>query len=71
LELIDSGGLRSDRHCGLILSSPRPRGVPEHKCRKVLANAKSYAGEKMGEERKRAEALIAFHCADAEGSCSV
>ncbi len=36
-----------------------------------MANAKSYAREKMGEERKRAEALIAFHCADAEGSCSV
>jgi hypothetical protein len=58
-ELFASGGLRPDRHWELILEGSQPDGVPDHEWREAVAQAKAHLRKRTGEERRRAEALLA------------
>lgn len=58
-ELIASGGFRADRHWRLVLEGSQPDGVPDDAWEEIVGQARAYVRKKMGEERRRAEAVLA------------
>src|SRR5947199_8179338 len=58
-ELIASGTFRADRHWRLVLEGSQPTGVPDHAWAEIVGQSKSHLRKQMGDERRRAEALLA------------
>ena len=58
-ELIASGGYRADRHWRLVLEGSKPDGVSDHVWQEIVVQAKGHLRKRMGDERRRAEVLLA------------